>query len=215
MRRITFAYAGCPLCAAPVEHPALRSEALQAAALRAQVALIVRVERSKLSRAGGSSAALPGDDQFSCYLCSSCRKPFFGGMRNCERALAEEGGAEEGAAEVDGFVVTTVPLLCPACTCVKLQVRQCPEHPDAEMLFKCAFCCSGASFLCWGRTHFCEPCHDRQMGGERLNQLSSAAFPQCSGAADCPLGVDHPPNGDADAESFVLGCAVCVSERTL
>jgi E3 ubiquitin-protein ligase MYCBP2 len=134
-------------------------------------------------------------------------------MRNCERALAEDQGAE--AAEVDGFVVTTAPLLCPACTCIKLQVRQCPEHPDAEMLFKCAFCCSGASFLCWGRTHFCEPCHDRQMGGERLNQLSRAAFPQCSGAADCPLGVDHPPNGDADADSFVLGCAACLSERAL
>lgn len=40
-------------------------------------------------------------------------------------------------------------------------------------------------------------CHDRK----------GPAGPKCTGKADCPLGVDHPPNGSNKA--FAVGCGMC------
>lgn len=72
------------------------------------------------------------------------------------------------------------------------------------------FCCSVASWYCWGSTHFCDACHRRQVAGDYLTRKPRTRLPRCPGKNQCPLGVEHPPNGD----EFCLGCAICRRKNT-
>jgi hypothetical protein len=38
-----------------------------------------------------------------------------------------------------------------------------------------------------------------------MNDKKAHQLPQCPGPAQCPLGIEHPPNG----QEFVLGCSLC------
>lgn len=71
---------------------------------------------------------------------------------------------------------------------------------------KCRYCCTPAKWFCFGNTHFCNNCHDR--AGEFRN-IDASQLPQCKGALHCPLGIDHPPNG----EEYVLSCKLCQEEH--
>lgn len=73
------------------------------------------------------------------------------------------------------------------------------------MEHKCQFCCSVASWFCWGKTHFCDACHTRQQKGDYVSKYEKDKLPKCPGKNKCPLKVQHPPNGDP----FCLGCAFC------
>lgn len=199
--RATLTFAKCTVCKADMAHPeALEAEFLAVAELRASVGSVLEEARQRASPA----EALLEDDAFTLFYCTRCRRPFFGGMRQCEEAVDDANHGEGGRH-------------CSSCTCALQQVSICPEHGPDSMQFKCSFCCTPASFFCWGTTHFCVDCHARQMAGERLNKLSISQLPQCNSAEDCPLGLNHPPNGTPPSicAPVVLGCSMCQARHAL
>jgi hypothetical protein len=58
------------------------------------------------------------------------------------------------------------------------------------------------TFMFRGSTHFCEPCHKRQVDGDYVSKYTKDKLPKCPGKDKCPLQIDHKPNGDESA----LGC---------
>jgi len=63
---------------------------------------------------------------------------------------AVEGGERDGRDE----------LMCGSCSAKACGMEaSCPRHSDQYVEFKCRFCCSIATFFCFGHTHFCEKCH--------------------------------------------------------
>ena len=54
----------------------------------------------------------------------------------------------------------------------------CPKHGTEAIEWKCKFCCSVASWFCWGTTHFCDDCHRKQV---LSNSNSSNSYYYCWG----------------------------------
>ena len=52
-----------------------------------------------------------------------------------------------------------------------------------------------ATFLCWGTTHFCTACHQKQDSGDYVTRKAVSELPKCPGFGQCPLACRHPPNG--------------------
>ncbi|GBG30129.1 E3 ubiquitin-protein ligase MYCBP2 [Hondaea fermentalgiana] len=200
--RASLTFSRCPVCKTDMAHPeALESEFLAINELRSSIQGVLDEARGRAS----PEEALLEDDAYTLFYCERCRRPYYGGMRQCE----ESGGAAHHDAENHQH------HYCASCTCTLQQVPVCPEHGPGSMQFKCSFCCTPASFFCWGTTHFCIDCHARQMAGERLNRLPLSGLPQCGGAQVCPLGLNHPPNGTPPSQSapIVLGCSMCQARR--
>mmetsp|Transcript_44886 Transcript_44886/g.71641 ORF Transcript_44886/g.71641 Transcript_44886/m.71641 type:complete len:505 (+) Transcript_44886:74-1588(+) len=194
-KAISFSFAKCSMCRSWISHPEKFLEQMQQIhALHEKVKQVIQTERRRI---GSEEYANLPDSSFSCYRCSKCSNPFFGGLRNCEQAL-----------EIDDENHDPGDFICPNCTSILLQIEGCQEHGSVNTLYKCNFCCTPATFFCWGTTHFCESCHSRQMRGERINHMPVSSFKKCS-EHSCPLGVDHPPNGSKDR--FILGCAICLA----
>lgn len=133
---------------------------------------------------------------YSYYECFKCKKPYFGGLKKCEDLMAEENKNDDFKPE---------ELVCAECSNVGLALENCSKHGKDFIEFKCRFCCSIATWFCWGSTHFCEPCHKKQCAGDYVSKYPKNKLPQCGGKKTCPLRVDHNGNGD----EFVLGCALC------
>ncbi|MES1909680.1 MAG: hypothetical protein MHM6MM_002381 [Cercozoa sp. M6MM] len=129
--------------------------------------------------------------RFAFYRCAKCRKPYFGGRQECDDGLAR--GDNNNADE----------LVCGACSGIGSDA--CAVHGRENILWKCRFCCSPATFFCWGTTHFCAKCHQRQENHDYMTTKSADELEQCGDAENCPLGVSHPPNGT----EFSLGCSLC------
>jgi len=97
--------------------------------------------------------------------------------------------------------------LCPTCRSM-LSVNGCRFHGGDRTIFKCRFCCAVATYFCGGMCHYCDPCHDKagdltDFNGWKTKDASK--LPKCPGKDKCPLGIDHPPNG----QEFPIGCSVC------
>ena len=135
--------------------------------------------------------------KLSYYSCFKCKKPYFAGMRECR---GNEGERDHDPSE----------LLCGGCVNIDgvAGVAECKKHGKDFIEYKCRFCCSIASWFCWGTTHFCEECHKRQCKGDYLTKYTKDKLPKCSGEASCPMKIKHPENGD----EFALGCSVCRNE---
>jgi len=72
------------------------------------------------------------------YACHSCKRPYFGGLHDCRQGGVEEEMAwrpEEHA--------------CAACV-ARVTGASCAKHGDAELQWKCRFCCSPAVWFCFG-----------------------------------------------------------------
>lgn len=186
---------------------------------------------------GGKFDGRPVDyalSKFQFFLCSRCKQPYYGGMRECGAAQPPPGGA--GGEEVgcwwwcdcqqpnDNAAVLAGPLIvvnfnhlvvshllllptvhtgaaydaselvCGSCSAVAAG-SNCPEHGTKFVEWKCKYCCSVASWFCWGSTHMCSRCHDHP---EQRHHT-------CPGASRCALKVPHPVPGS----TFCLGCGVC------
>ena len=126
------------------------------------------------------------------YECNSCKKPYYGGLIDCEEEMAQ---ADEMKKE---------NLLCLKCQkqAYSFGTTSCAKHGDEFITWKCMWCCSEALFRCCGNNYyFCEECHD-----------VGKKWEDCKGV-NCPLGVPHPPIGDNKMISAMpLGCSVCRSE---
>lgn len=92
-------------------------------------------------------------------------------------------------------------LVCGACSAAAGGYGLCKKGHGKEYIeFKCRFCCSPATYFCFGRTHFCDSCHVT-----RPDMQKDIVLNQCKGPKWCPLRIPHLPNG----EECCLGCSMC------
>ena len=106
--------------------------------------------------------------RYNFYQCVKCKRPYFGGVAACgavgEGGMGGGGAGGAGAAQGDGSVEDgRNELMCGSCSAKAsgMAAAVCPRHGEQYIEFKCRFCCSIATFFCFGHTHFCEGCHKK------------------------------------------------------
>ena len=206
--RITFGFLNCPLCKEEIEHPAFADITRKYYELKHEIERDA-VERMKIEswdndlRLQDPNSPYYNNlqkyamDRLAFYPCSKCKKPYFGGLKPSEEAGLEQ--AENYKEE---------HLICAKCAGGS-RIKSCSKHGSKYLTYKCKFCCSYATWFCWGSTHFCASCYKRQESGDYLNRKPLSELPKCPGKDKCPLGIEHPPNGAAE---FSLGCVACLRE---
>lgn len=207
--RILFRFLFCSICqTSPLEAPQLEKVFRPMMSLYEKVKskAMMRLEyenKSKVDALTDPKSKFfqkPGEyslDRYTYYLCFKCDSPYYGGEARCLDAVnvSDEYDPSE--------------LVCGGCSNVT-QAQICPRHGTDYLEFKCRYCCSIATYFCFGTTHFCAPCHDDvgRVCGIPKDELPSCpvgpkAMPQ--DGDECPLRVKHPPTG----EEFALGCGIC------
>jgi len=208
--RITFNFAKCPSCKAWANAPNNEKISIKMAEIIELYNDIIGKAVKRLKFEGMEKDARltnPEDhyykqpekyamDRFAYYECFKCKKPYFGGKKECEQNM-DRGNYE--ASE----------LVCPGCAAVGLEGQTCGTHGLEFIEFKCKFCCNIAAWFCWGNTHFCDTCHTQQNEGNYLTKKKKEELPKCPGPSLCPLKIRHPANG----EEFALGCSICRNLR--
>jgi hypothetical protein len=157
-----------------------------AAKAQQRLALEAELKKAPELRPGGSYHGRPADfamRKFAYYMCSKCSQPYFGGLRSCDLEQEELRDVQQdemvcGGCSVIGVEVPAQPSAPPAfpsnppvcvshgliCAGVPWLRQSCPKHGLEAIEYKCKFCCSVASWFCWGTTHFCDSCHRKQVG---------------------------------------------------
>lgn len=222
-KRLLFNGCQCAKCGTICEHAELEHLTRTTDALRQQVDALVE-EQLTLEAPQVLEAARreTNDDSLSLkkviqearrkyafYLCSHCRKPYFGGTVECADALEPptDGGRD----------MTSAERLCVACAPQSQVVCQNPLAHRGHIIWKCRFCCQPATHVCYGNTHFCSDCHDRNTARYTLPPSSrppSIASIPCPGDACTypkPAGTITHQNGSTMACEQVYGCACCQS----
>ena len=142
------------------------------------------------------------NDHCSFYECHGCKKPYFGGLVDCEMQMANE---EQKDRKKEDF-------MCQDCLCKEIGVGtlRCDKHGTDQIDWKCQYCCSTALFHCGGNMYMCLPCHD-----EYVNNSGRMTLKPCKGVKDCPLGISHPEPTlySCTLGCFPLGCGICRSEK--
>eukprot|EP00026_Physarum_polycephalum_P005194 Phypoly_transcript_05224.p1 GENE.Phypoly_transcript_05224~~Phypoly_transcript_05224.p1 ORF type:complete len:588 (+),score=70.15 Phypoly_transcript_05224:60-1766(+) len=203
--RISFTYAACPLCQKPIEPTGDYSINMLLTSTK-DLRNDVKLKAIHFLKAEGMMQDIKDPKHkyynnpldyaltiFSFYLCHKCKSPYYGGKRQCGDIL--DFNPEE--------------LICGGCSgmvsCDKA------DHGRKFIQYKCRFCCSVASWFCFGRVHYCENCHNDPYKYWAPNNVLSSVPPQCEGKDKCPLGIEHPPNG---FEEMSLGCSKCALEAS-
>jgi E3 ubiquitin-protein ligase MYCBP2 len=200
-KRLTFNFLRCPGCKKPLslkpnheagkiykKHLKLREKVVKLSLAKLQVERAEHEEKlADPSHRFYKKAKSYAMAIFAVYECCKCKKPFVGGKVSCEREA--DVNLDDGA---DKFI-------CQKCA----NVKKCKKHGFEYMTFKCKFCCSPASWFCWGTTHFCTRCHDKQVKDKTW--AKSGQHKMCIGDGSCGLGIEHPPN----PSEFPLGCSAC------
>lgn len=217
---VSLSFLECPLCKSVIEWPAICqphvNDLKELQEMRAD--LKFRCLRQLQNLEDISEDILQGDDEkkfdyamhkLNFYECFKCKSFYFGGKKECDQALRQQQKKDEDKEEDDNDdnqqplepVLKPEELVCGGCR------GSCDKHGTEQMVFKCRFCCSVASYFCFGHTHFCPDCHSKPWNIVSQNnyQFIIGTLPVCPGPENCPLGIDHPPNG----EEYVLGCAYC------
>jgi hypothetical protein len=134
--------------------------------------------------------------KFAFYECWKCKRPYFGGDFACALAANEE-GVESDPSE----------LFCGGCA--PSSVSNCALHGREYIEFKCRYCCSVATFFCWGRTHFCRVCHRNSLELTSMKKADLACCPcRPKGHTGLPVVVAVPslvPAGEARGGSAAVG----------
>lgn len=229
---VSLAFLECPLCKAPIDWPAICqphvNDLRELQEMRADLKFRCLNQLQNLDlpedilRADDEKKFDYGMHKLNFYECFKCKSFYYGGKKECDQALRQQDKNKEEEAvkkELEDFdendgndddsqqqqqqepVLKPEELVCGGCR------GSCEKHGNDQMVFKCRFCCSVASYFCFGHTHFCPDCHSKPWNIVSQNnyQFIVGNLPVCNGPDECPLGVDHPPNG----EEFVLGCAYC------
>jgi len=203
--RVTFSFMDCPLCKQTMSAAAIKPLIDQSLVLKK---LVYAKAEQRLAIEGGHKDAQelkPGGryeknhaeyamHKFAYYICHLCQAPYFGGMRSCEVAA--------GVGEERAFIKEE--MICGGCS--SQGQNTCAKHGTEAIEHKCKFCCTVASWYCWGTTHFCDDCHRKQGTPESMSRKAVKDLPQCT-PDTCPLKLAHPKNGN----EFVLGCQICRS----
>jgi len=208
--RITFGYCNCPNCKMWLEFPddsalqtKMKENKMLSDDIRTKAMERLKYEKrekdERLIKVGDAYYNKPEEYAFaiySYYQCFKCKKPYFGGLKSCEMMMEEEKNQSEFKFE---------ELVCAKCSGQGLALENCAKHGTEFVEFKCKFCCSVAQWFCWGSTHFCDTCHQKQVNGDYVSKKAKSDLPKCKGKTECPLKVDHKGNGD----EFALGCSLC------
>lgn len=202
--RITFSFANCTVCNTPLEVTDINISRTLANLKQMENGIKLRAlhflnmegmekDEAVTSPKGRFYQNLEGYAMhtFSFYQCHRCEQPYYGGKPNCEQEIMNYNPEE---------------LICGGCS----GATKCEKHGKGYMHFKCRFCCSLASWFCFGLVHYCEQCHSEPYLYWSPSNCLSSLPPQCPGKDKCPLGIDHPPNG---FEEFLLGCSMCKLEE--
>jgi len=115
-------------------------------------------------------------------------------------------------------VVSTVKYSCNPCL-IRSLGKECPIHGVKEVVWKCRFCCSLATFNCnmsaypGQLTHYCSECHDQP--GTMIDHQKAGTLPKCPAGpcgkqltGPCPLlamGFRHP----SPDQECCLDCLLC------
>lgn len=183
--RINFDFARCPLCKAAINHVDL-AELLKPIRELEDEITIKAMERLKFEgleknpeiiEKGGQFFEDPEGfamDRFSFYRCYDCKNPYFAGARVCGAAGDEEDHPDDDPKE----------LVCNKCS--RTSIQSCPKHGDAWIAHKCRFCCSIASYSCWGNCHFCPNCHTPGTWNKLVKHRTGENIKQIEEYAQCP-----------------------------
>ncbi|KAI5081825.1 hypothetical protein GOP47_0001568, partial [Adiantum capillus-veneris] len=192
---ITFGFLKCPQCSEFMEHESLENVLRKPLELftmvKEKAAKRARIEKPKTSMKSEELEAY-GLSKYNYYLCYKCQSPYYGGNRDCRLRL-DAGGVRDSHNPLD--------LVCGGCSAAADGKMVCSKgHGSKYIEYKCKFCCSEATFFCFGNTHFCSSCHLTRPDGN-----PDYIPPPCRGVQFCPLKVAHAPNG----EECCLGCSMC------
>eukprot|EP00002_Diphylleia_rotans_P039326 TRINITY_DN9099_c0_g1_i2.p1 TRINITY_DN9099_c0_g1~~TRINITY_DN9099_c0_g1_i2.p1 ORF type:complete len:433 (+),score=56.03 TRINITY_DN9099_c0_g1_i2:220-1518(+) len=201
--RIHFTFLNCPLCNQRMRHPSLEEHMKEFFLLEEDVKQKAHTRLIYEGLGSASQITTIGSrfyndpigfavDRFSYYQCYVCQRAYFGGQRLCEQNEDEE------------KLFDPSELVCGSCSSNDTN-QSCKEHGSDFIEYKCCYCCNIATWYCWGRTHFCHECHEKQQRGDYLTKKPRGSLPKCPGPSQCKLRIRHPPNG----EEFSLGCAIC------
>lgn len=208
--KITFKYLNCTTCdkqirssSVPELDKIIKEHVLLYDQIAAKIPERLRLERladdPQLIEKGGRFYG--NQIEFGLYKllyleCYRCTQPFFGGLNSCvqneEDLIKEE-------------------MICISCKYLDRGSDLslvCNVHDPKYFEYKCKFCCSRSVYFCGGRTHFCQPCHDKQRRRIDMDKIPKDELPKCPGRDLCPLRVNHPPNG----EEYAFECVQCKSE---
>ncbi|CAD8118063.1 unnamed protein product [Paramecium sonneborni] len=191
---ISFGFCCCSICKRWMEFPKDSISQLKMNQYE-ELQQLVRKQASLRMGKMGDNQILKVEDAleiFAFYQCDKCKKPYFGGKKDCQLELEAEQNRQNLS-----------DLICPSC-CGQ-QINGCKTHGTEFLEYKCRYCCNIATYFCWGTTHFCQICHTKQSGGKYLTQLKKEELPQCQGKGKCPIGGNHLPNGQEQC----LGCGLC------
>ena len=212
--RMTFGFMACPSCNQEIQPKGLPRQVLKE--LGPLLSLKKQVEKDALKNAkeqgllNDERISDPASDYYqkpqefanhrcSHYLCHGCKKPYFGGLIDCEQEAAN--AQQHNTKKED--------LLCQDCLVIDIGEGKdnCEIHGKQQIDWKCMYCCNVALFCCFGTHYMCNPCHDE------YNRTSNPKLKDCGGV-NCPLGIPHPPaSSDPKKGRFPLGCGICRSEK--
>ncbi|TNV71137.1 hypothetical protein FGO68_gene10196 [Halteria grandinella] len=136
------------------------------------------------------------------FECQTCKNAYFGGLKACG-ANQNLQALQQQQAQQGLYVGAFQQYQCPKCKFFnqdannKYGITYCEEHKETYIQYKCNFCCNIAAYHCGGANYYCMHCHDRK----------GPPGHKCKGKDDCPLGLEHPPNGTMKA--FAVGCGMC------
>lgn len=201
--RMSFAYLGCALCREPIRNSVLKPQIAMHLELQQQAqevalkqfhrdGLVAELETRLGRKVDNAEILLHAVEEMAVFQCCDCKEAYCAGRMDCA-AVQEHDGK---------------PTRCPDCEWNATKDRndhRCLLHGPRFALFKCDSCCSIAVWNCTSH-HYCERCH---------NEAHMPKNYPCPGPELCPLGMAHPPNGEAvhcqeDCVSFCIGCTACL-----
>lgn len=201
--RITFGFLNCPLCKVVMEHSSLEAQLAPLLQLRDDIRGKAQQRLAVEGMSNDPQVVDPNSPyykqpveyamaKFAYYPCFKCNLPYFGGQRRCEEANQENAETFDASHLVCG-------------SCADNGSGECKKHGKDFIEWKCKFCCNISSWFCWGTTHFCKSCHDKQVAGDYVTKKPISALPKCPGAKECPFQGKHPEAGS----EWCAGCALC------
>lgn len=229
---IQFGFMECPACRQDMHHSLIDKELEPRFKLRKQVRRMA-VEIAQAEHGGAEAVRLLADaagEDVETYAsrqsvfkqCWECKSPFFFAAAHC--------GGEAPALEED-----REGIICRECEARNAAVETCDRHGTDHLMWKCRYCCTPATYECFGYAHFCNNCHefpaikelmnfDKPMvtgptpyckyeGNQYVNTKELWEYTPCKGCEDngksCPLGVAHARTG----VEHCLGCTLCAVDR--
>lgn len=210
-KRLLFSGCRCPKCGVFCDHPLLETATRSTTALRDAVDALIQDQiqvdgvathpqvESPTGAYAGDPLAL-GRSLYAFFQCVICKNPYFGGTVAC-------------ADDADD-ILPPADRMCPTCAPGTSVVCGHNTHTPFHV-WKCRYCCRSSNFVCYGTTHFCDECHERdrrRAHGTALPAIECPGAPACR--APLPSGQSRHSNGATHTCEQILRCTLCASDPT-